>query len=458
MLSSRCQDFVNSQLPFVLGLVLFACVGLFTEQTLETQRYSNQMAINIDLRNDLYTVREKIDQSLNSLLFRSLGLTAYVQAKSGQIDRKELIAMLAALHANTKYVRNFGLAEGTRIAFVYPEEGNRTAIGIDYRDVPAQWPDVLAAINTTKGVLSGPIELLQGGEALVFRMPIRVLGEYWGLLSTVIDVESYLSEIAASRMLADGSLSIRTVSGTSQKLLYGDGMEFQDLQSQRVDVAVPGGRWELALSAKSDLNDPLLSTWRLVGWVLGLLLGVGVATILYQRRALQRLAMVDELTGIANRRQFDFLLGRFCDKYNRRNSGCFVLLYLDLDNFKDINDEYGHRAGDYFLIELAKRARLAIRGGDLLARWGGDEFAIILDNPTQSNVTHVVDRVRSLCEQPVRWRDADIKVGASIGVVHYPEDGLAPEELVSVADQKMYANKHFRQQVTEGSEIKNSRI
>jgi len=445
---------MNSQLPFVLGLALFACVGLLTEQTLETQRFSDQMAINIDLRNDLYTVREKIDQSLNSLLFRSLGLTAYVQAKSGQIDQKEVLAMLAAVHANTKHVRNFGLAEGTRIAFVYPEEGNQAALGIDYRDVPAEWPDVLAAINTTDGILSGPVELLQGEAVLIFRMPVRVLGEYWGLLSTVIDVESYLSEIAASRMFADGRLSIRTVSGSSQKVLYGDGLEFQDLHSQRVDVSVPGGHWELALSAKPDPNEPLFSTWRLVGWVLGLALGVGVATILYQRRALQRLALVDELTGVANRRQFDFLLERFCEKYNRRNSGCFAVLYLDLDNFKDINDQYGHRAGDYFLIELAKRARLAIRGGDLLARWGGDEFAIILDNPTQANVTHVVDRVRALCEQPVHWRDADIEVGASIGVVHYPEDGLTPEELLSVADQKMYANKRVRQQAAESLKTK----
>lgn len=451
---SRYQNFVNSQLPFVLGLVIFACIGLLTEQTLETQRYSNQMSINIDLRSDLYAVREKIDQSLNALLFRSLGLTAYVQAKSGQIDQQEVMAMLAALHANSEHVRNYGLAQGTRVAFVYPEEGYTTALGIDYRDVPVQWPDVLAAINTTDGVLSGPVELKQGGEALVFRLPVRVLDEYWGLFSTVIDVESYLSEIAASRLSADGSLSIRTVSGDRQRLLYGEGIEFQDPQSQSVDVSVPGGHWELALSATPDLNTSLFSTWRWIGWLLALLSGVGVTTILYQRRALQHLALVDELTGVANRRQFDLLLERFCDKYNRRNSGCFAVLYLDLDKFKEINDEYGHRAGDHFLIELAKRARVAIRGGDLLARWGGDEFAIILDNPTQSNVTHVVDRVRSLCEQPVHWRDAEFKVGASIGVVHYPEDGLTPEELVSAADQKMYANKRSRQQAAEDSETK----
>tara|TARA_R110002072_G_scaffold89232_6_gene200056 strand:+ start:52578 stop:53930 length:1353 start_codon:yes stop_codon:yes gene_type:complete len=446
MIASRYLDFVNRQLPFVLGLGLFVGVGLLTERMLDTQRRSDQMAANMEMRNDLYTVREKIDRTLSTLIFRTLGLTAYIQAKSGDIDEAEMNAMLAALHADSVHIRNFGLAEGTRIAYIFPEKDNQAALGIDYRDLPGQWPDVLAAINSKHGVLAGPVQLIQGGEALIYRSPIRVNGQYWGLLSTVIDLESYLNSVASSRMFAEGNLSIRSVSGDVQLLLYGSGHAFENSRSQRVDVAIPGGRWELALDPKHVSEDPLISTWRLVGWLLGLCLGIGVTTILHQRRALQRLALVDELTGVANRRQFDLFLERFCEKYNRRNSGCFAVLYLDLDNFKEINDKYGHRAGDFFLIELAKRARSAIRGGDLLARWGGDEFAIILDNPTQAKVTHVVDRVRTLCEQPVHWRDADIVVGASIGIVHYPEDGLTPEELVSIADQKMYANKRFRQQ------------
>lgn len=450
MIVFRYQDFVNRQLPAVLGLVLFAGVGFLTERTLETQRHSDQMTANMELRNDLYAVREKIDETLGSLIFRTLGLTAYVQAKSGDLEPGEVMAMLAALHTSSAHIRNFGLAKGTIISFVYPEEPNQSALGVDYRDIPKQWPDVLAAINSSEGVLAGPVQLIQGGEALIFRLPIRVKGEYWGLLSTVIDVESYLNSVASSRMFAEGNLSIRTVRGDVQTLLYGDGDAFESSQAQRVDVSVPGGRWELVLDPRQDSVDPLGNTWRMIGWLLGLLLGVGVATILHQRRALQRLALVDALTGVANRRQFDLLLARFCEKYNRRNSGGFAVLYLDLDKFKEINDAYGHRAGDYYLIQLTKRARSAIRGGDLLARWGGDEFAIILEDPSQAKVTDVVDRVRSLCEQPVRWRDINITVGVSIGVVHYPEDGQTPEELVNVADQKMYANKRYRQQATKG--------
>lgn len=77
----------------------------------------------------------------------------------------------------------------------------------------------------------------------------------------------------------------------------------------------------------------------------------------------------------------------------------------------------------------------------MLARWGGDEFAVIVDNPTETSIERVVDRVRLLAEQPVNWRGEQLQVGASIGLVQYPEDGMTPEDLINDADQKMYSDK-----------------
>jgi sensor domain CHASE-containing protein len=289
MIDPRYQEFVSRQLPIVLGLALFGCIGLVTERMLNSQKQSARMAINNDLRSDLYTVREKIDQSLSTVIHRKLGLNAYIQAKQGQIEPAEMSAMLAALYDNSDHIRNFGLAKGTTLAFIYPMLGNEAALGKDYRDVPDQWPDVLAAMNSASGVLSAPVSLIQGGVAFIYRSPIRVDGDYWGLLSTVIDVDSYLQDIATSRMFADGQLAIRTVSGGSVDLLFGEASVFENTWAQRVDVEVPGGYWELAIASKQEPEYPVLSTWRVLGWALAVLLGTGVATILIQRRALQRL-------------------------------------------------------------------------------------------------------------------------------------------------------------------------
>lgn len=442
---TNLQRTVMRQLPVWLGIALFAAIVWTSEHLVEFQSRSVNVTRSLEVRNELYAVREKIDRSLGAIIHRSTGVIAYIQSKSGVLEPQDVAALLEALYSSSLHVRNFGLAEGTVIRYMYPVEGNRQALGMDYRTVPDQWPSVLAAMNSDVGMLTGPLELVQGGTALIYRVPVRVDAEYWGMLSTVIDLEAYLQDTVGIISL-DGRLAIRARQADEQvSLVYGDSVVFTQASVQRVDVGVPGAKWEMAFAPSERDDEQHLTLWRIAGLVLGMLSGLGLATILVQRRALQQLALIDGLTGIANRRQFDLMLEKFCQKYQRRNSGCFALLYIDLDRFKALNDQHGHKAGDYFLVELAKRAAHAVRGSDVLARWGGDEFAIILDNPTQASIEHVVDRVRTLCEQPVRWRGLELQVGASIGVVQYPQDGTNADALVGVADKKMYENKEVRQ-------------
>jgi diguanylate cyclase (GGDEF)-like protein len=205
----------------------------------------------------------------------------------------------------------------------------------------------------------------------------------------------------------------------------------------------------LALLPKQDTQDAFTMAWCFLGWAFALFMGSALAVILIQRAAMQGLVLVDELIGFANCRQFDLMLERRCQKYHCRDNGGFALLYLDLDRFKAINDSFGHKAGDHFLVEVSRRISQAIRGGDLPARWGADEFAMIVDNSTEMNITHVMNRVRELTEQPAIWRDQQLKVGASIGIVQYSEDGQTPEALLGAADQSMYHNK--RERHTDGA-------
>ena len=439
-MSSSVQ--VNRRLPVVLGVLLFGVIIWMTELLIQTQQRSNEMSREIDQQTNLFSMRDKVDRSLQSILHLSIGITAYVDAKAGQLEEKEVMELMASLyrHTHSNHVKNFGLIEGTTIRYVYPPEGNEAALGVDLKQVPQQWPAVLTAMNSDDGVLVGPVDLIQGGTGLIFRMPLFVEGKYWGLFNTIIDMESYLEDISTYRGFTAGDFAVRT----SEVLLVGKQEVFDHPLVRYADVAVPGGVWQLGITPAISGDESFTAAWRFLGWAFALFMGFSVAVILIQRGKLQGLALIDELTGAANRRQFDLMLERFCQKYNRRDSGRFALLFLDLDRFKAINDSHGHKAGDYFLVEISRRISHAIRGGDLLARWGGDEFAIIVDNPTDTNIDQIVSRVQELTEQAVIWRDQKLMVGASIGVVHYPEDGETPEELVNAADQYMYKNKRSR--------------
>lgn len=446
-MSDLSQTLNRRIVPLALGVLLFVLLVWFAEVLIRSQQHSSEMTDHLNVQSDLYSIQDKVERSLNSILHLSIGITAFIEAKQGEIDEKEVLALMESLygHSHGDHVRHFSLVEDTTIVAIYPQQGNEMAMGINLREVPEYWPPLLAAMNSSDGVLAGPMDLLTGGGGLVFGSPVRVEGSQWGVFNTVIDMQSYMAEIASYRKLSGSAIAVRA----GEELLFGEAQTFSDPNAQFADVPVPGGKWELAMVPRGGDQNRLVFAWRILGWILAAVMGAGLTIILIQRGALQNLALIDELTGIANRRQFDLMLDRFCRKYNRRDSGCFAVLYVDLDRFKLINDQHGHRAGDYFLVEVSKKISRAIRGGDLLARWGGDEFAIIVDNPTETSIARVVDRVRELAEQPIAWRNEILSVGASIGVVQYPDDGHTPEDLVAVADQKMYSNKNARREARE---------
>ncbi|HEV8689455.1 MAG TPA: diguanylate cyclase [Ideonella sp.] len=156
---------------------------------------------------------------------------------------------------------------------------------------------------------------------------------------------------------------------------------------------------------------------------------------------LDRLASHDSLTGLHNRR---FFLDRLDHAlaHAKRTDGEMALLFIDLDNFKIINDELGHAAGDHVLRTLGQRLKHVVREVDTVARIGGDEFIILLDEVDDAEGLSVVaHKVLDVLSQPVRRGDADLMPGASIGVSRFPIHGETAIELIAAADQAMYRAK-----------------
>jgi diguanylate cyclase (GGDEF)-like protein/PAS domain S-box-containing protein len=153
------------------------------------------------------------------------------------------------------------------------------------------------------------------------------------------------------------------------------------------------------------------------------------------------LATHDELTGLPNRAAFAELLGRALEGAQRHDGKC-AILFVDLDRFKIVNDSLGHEAGDKVLKEVAQRLRACVRSSDVVGRFGGDEFIVLLDPITDhAAAAAVAASILSAMLRPVRILSYECRVTASIGIARFPEDASDAATLMKQADMGMYLAK-----------------
>jgi len=159
---------------------------------------------------------------------------------------------------------------------------------------------------------------------------------------------------------------------------------------------------------------------------------------------IRQLAHYDELTGLPNRALFHDRLKQAL-LLAQRGEHRVGLLYVDLDGFKPVNDNYGHHVGDAVLKATAERLRQAVRASDTVARMGGDEFtAILAPIDGTSDAERLALRVGQAFETPIAVDDVMLRVGASVGFAVYPDHGSSIEDLLQVADGHMYRAKSER--------------
>lgn len=200
----------------------------------------------------------------------------------------------------------------------------------------------------------------------------------------------------------------------------------------------------LAVLIMSSLRPvPTLALWLAVAALLAAGARAQLTARLLERMAEQRLvaAATDELTGLPNRRA---LYGEAKARLTPAGAGRHALLMLDLDGFKEVNDSLGHHAGDQLLVRIGERLRDALRGDDLLVRLGGDEFAILLGDAGSDAARDAAARLAAAVAEPVSVVGTSLRVGASIGIALFPDDGPDLSVLLRKADIAMYKAKAAR--------------
>jgi diguanylate cyclase (GGDEF)-like protein/PAS domain S-box-containing protein len=156
---------------------------------------------------------------------------------------------------------------------------------------------------------------------------------------------------------------------------------------------------------------------------------------------LHYMATHDLLTGLPNRMEFSEQLGQAI-AHAQRKGASIAVVFIDLDHFKAINDTLGHATGDSYLKHIAGRLLSVVRGGDVLARWGGDEFVLALkDIHSKLLIADTLDRLLRQLAEPLLLDDHELVPKASLGISVYPEDGHLPGDLIKAADAAMYRAK-----------------
>lgn len=408
--------------------------GLKSKQRMETISYASLL-------------RARAERELNSLLYLNSGLGSYLVVRNNNIQAKEVNDILAVLYRSTSHVRNFGIAIGYRLMYVYPLKGNEKAIGLYYPDQPAQWPVIKRITESGKPVLAGPVQLVQGGSGLVYRVPLSISGKYWGLLSTVIDTDSFFNTIAEQSGDRRFEFAVRGKDGQGAHgdKVWGDMSVFGQPETFVQEIEIPGGTWSIGVKPKdSDIHNKYAVLVRLLSITLGGIISWMLYMLMRNRADLTNLAMYDQLTGLPNRHLLEDRARMAFARQQRTPGQLCALLFFDLDGFKGINDKFGHKAGDIVLSVTAERVKAIVRQNDTVARWGGDEFIILMENVTQNVIDAYMLRLRERIEVPIEFEGQLLKVGVSIGYAIHAETSGDLDDMLKMADKRMYEDKSRR--------------
>ncbi|WP_207060826.1 diguanylate cyclase domain-containing protein [Motiliproteus sp. SC1-56] len=237
--------------------------------------------------------------------------------------------------------------------------------------------------------------------------------------------------------------------GRSFKRLYADPEDFEKQGRLRYNLQTTArlAPFEIAMRRKNGEAFPSLTQGAPVlsedRQVLGFV--AVIRDITEQKKAreeIERLALTDPVTGLANRHHFN---QRFHEavKLAERQDLWLSLAMMDLDLFKEVNDRFGHPVGDEVLVRVGQVLKRCFRESDVIARIGGDEFAVIIIGPESlADVRHLAERVIQAFAQPLALEGCAVQIGASFGIATYPLDATDPSELIRLADNALYTSKH----------------
>lgn len=412
---------------------------------------------------ELATMSSRLQTNLNSNVKLLQGLAAGI-AVDPAMGQNRFSKFAEQILQPDSQLRSFAAAPDMVVQWIYPEKGNEKAIGLDYRKNEKQRAAAMLARNTHNIVLTGPVELVQGGTAFVVRCPVYIDDGnsqiFWGLLSGIIDIPRLYRDSGLGSTELEIAISTTPEPNSAKQVFLGS-LETFGKKPVVASVDMTYGRWSLAALPRHGWGQNNgIGTFELYASLLALcvvapIIWVGFLTksrqktieklrlhkskLVRARQRLEHLSLHDALTGLPNRRFVDQMISQppRPDPQDR-----LILIHIDLDRFKEINDTKGHAGGDMVLQTTASRLAEMTGPNDVAARIGGDEFVFASwSSDPEPKATELARQIVDALQQTIFIDGAGYVVGASIGVAWERARDRDLGQLLLNADLALYEAK-----------------
>ena len=386
-----------------------------------------------DMIQSLALTESKINEVTNHNISKMIGVTTYVSLHR-DIDAKELNYFVQrAVGSDRNIISNIGIFEDTTAVYLYPYASNVIMRNINLIDIPSQRDDALRVKGFLDIVVTPPAELIQGGKGIMTRMPILLPGDtYWGQLGYMMRYEDVIANLSLDNENYSYLITQYDDNGESHTV-YDSGFDNDYLQEE-VIVELPSGYWLVQMGYNDilGLTSPEFYILVLSAVILFLLTLYIIRKFRSHNETLRYLSNRDELTGLKNRRSVKGTL----ESFN-------TAVMLDIDDFKKINDTYGHHIGDEVLVILSRRIECIVRQSDVVVRWGGEEFLVLMKNIDKESALTATKRILHGFKEALMIDGNEIQITASIGVASSCESpSIEMDKIIEAADKAMYFSKN----------------
>lgn len=437
------HPYISALIVFLLSLLVFTSMMLYEANRLKSLRQYNALT-------ELLAIKARLESAMLSHSMMLWGLhTNFVLEPDISQEKFEMLAEGLLNHGTQM--------QGLAWIPAKPETGmpnysQQKSYGFEMVNIADSQLAIDNAIEENQLVLSGPVFEVGGAVQLFAFLPVYQDELFLGIVAGAIDHRAMLSYAGVDSPNLPDAIGLRWLAadGGPAQVFYGKPEVF-GLSSVQLNIDLPYGRWLVAVDVDSGgwaSSGFRMVTAAILSLTLAFLLGLAAYVVVrsYARRedairsATYR-ANYDALTGLINRNFFSNQLQQAINRHSRLRSQ-FSLMFIDLDYFKQVNDTWGHSAGDKLLQELADRLMSFVRKSDVVARLAGDEFVVLMnDAESATQVDVLANRILEYLSLPYEIAGQKLSISCSIGIAVFPDDGNTAEMILSHSDTAMYAAK-----------------